>query len=147
MAKTTERDGAEARVGHEVVDHTSEITLRLHAPTFVGLVEEATRAFGELVPMAVRRQVAPEMREFEVEGVDRTAVLVHWLNEIVYLCEAEQWLPVEIDEVTERDRVLHIRASGASLARPFVLVKAATLHRARIEEQTGGLSVEVTLDV
>jgi SHS2 domain-containing protein len=137
----------DVEAGHELVDHTSEITIRFRAPTYGSLIEEATRAFGELVPAPLRGSVVGEPREFRVGGPDRAATLVEWLNELVYLCEVERWLAVD-STVTEEDGArLHIRARGVSLNEPFVWVKAATLHRAFVEEGPDGLVAEVTLDV
>jgi SHS2 domain-containing protein len=50
-------------------------------------------------------------------------------------------------EVAENDSGLAISARGVSLVAPFVLVKAATLHNARVREGDDGLEGEVTLDV
>jgi len=134
-------------VGHEFIDHTSEITLRVDAPTFPGLVEEATAGLGTLVPTALRGSATAGSRHFLIEGTDRTAALVDWLNEIVYLCEAEQWLPVD-PSVRETDGGgLSVRTRGVDLTEPWVAVKAATLHRAVVEEGPEGWSAEVTLDV
>jgi len=139
-------DGEQA--GHELVDHTSEVTLRLWAPTFPALVAEATRAFADLVPSDRRSaDEEPAWRELSVEARDRAAGLVGWLNEIIYLCEVEQWLPVDAD-VTESDSGrLRVRARGVRLEMPFVLVKAATLHNATVREGGRGVEGEVTLDV
>jgi SHS2 domain-containing protein len=139
-------DGEQA--GHELVDHTSEVTLRLWAPTFPALVAEATRAFADLVPPDRRgTDDGGSWRELSVEARDRAAALVGWLNEIIYLCEAEQWLPVDAD-VTEREGgELRVRARGVRLEMPFVLVKAATLHDATVREGDRGVEGEVTLDV
>jgi SHS2 domain-containing protein len=138
--------GRSGLVGHELVDHTSEVTVRLRAPTFAALLAEATRAFGDLVPEALRGEPDGGRRDFRIEGRDRAATLVDWLNEIVYSCEADQWLPVDV-EVAENDSGLAISARGVSLLAPFVLVKAATLHNARVHEGGDGLEGEVTLDV
>jgi len=70
-----------------------------------------------------------------------------WLNEAIYLCEAEQRLPVEIVTVTERDDGLSVRARCVQLERPWVAIKAATLHRASVVEGPEGVAAEVTLDV
>ena len=130
-----------------MVDHTSEITLRLRAPTFVDLIAEATRAFAELVPASMREHVTDERREFQVGGVDRAATLVEWLNEVVYLCDVDRWLPVELEVIAENAAGLRIRSKGVVLTEPFVLVKAATLHHASVTEGPQGLVGEVTLDV
>jgi SHS2 domain-containing protein len=133
--------------GHELVDHTAEVTLRLYAPTFSALVAQATSAFGELVPEALKQERDPdEWREMRVQALDRTGLLVGWLNEMIYLVEADQWLPVEV-KVTERDPELDIRARGVPLRAPFVHVKAATLHGAEVRKGPRGLEAEVTLDV
>lgn len=134
-------------MGHEFIDHTSEITLRVDAPTFPALVAEATAGLGTLVPPALRGSATDESRHFLIKGTDRTAALVDWLNEIVYLCEAEQWLPVD-PAVSEKDGGdLSVRTRGVDLTEPWVAVKAATLHRAVVEEGPEGWSAEVTLDV
>jgi SHS2 domain-containing protein len=134
--------------GHELVDHTSEVTLRLWAPTFPALVAEATRAFADLVPPDRRSADAGDaVLELSVEARDRAAGLVGWLNEIIYLCEVEQWLAVDA-EVTECDSgELRVRARGVRLDEPFVLVKAATLHNAIVREGSRGVEGEVTIDV
>lgn len=133
--------------GHELVDHTSEITVRIRAPTYAELIGEATRAFAELVPASLRGRANESPRDLRVEGVDKTALLVQWLNEIVYLCEVEHWLPTEVDLIETKGSVLRVRARGVPLEGPFAFVKAATLHRAAVDERPEGLVAEVTLDV
>lgn len=133
--------------GHELVDHTSEVTLRLYAPTFPALVAEATRAFGELVPASLKAGgPCGEPRDFQVKALDRAGLLVGWLNEMIYLAEAEPWLPVEVS-AAESDPGLLVRARGTPLREPFVLVKAATLYQAVVRKGPLGLEAEVTLDV
>jgi SHS2 domain-containing protein len=134
------------RAGHELVDHTSEITLRLRAPTLPMLMAEATKAFAKLVPSRLRG-AGGDWRDFRVEDPEPAVGLVEWLNETVYLCEVEQWLPVEAHfERIERGG-LRVRARGVRLDAPFVGVKAATLHDAVVRDDGRGLEAEVTLDV
>ena len=144
------REGAVVAVsdsGHEPVEHTSELTIRMEAPTFAALLEEATRAFVELVPAQLLGEIDDEWRTLTVNGVDRAASLVAWLNELVYLAEVEGWLPVEIVVVGDGRTPISVRARGRALTGPFVLVKAATLHGASVEPHGEGLQAEVTLDV
>ena len=139
--------GCTSEAGHEIVDHTSEIVLRVWAPDFPTLVQEATRAFGDLVPESIARAPRPGRRVFGATGRDRAAALVEWLNEAAYLCEAELWLPRDIEAEEPPDGGLSVWARGEALSEPFVLVKAATLHGARVEPKNGGLVAEVTLDI
>jgi SHS2 domain-containing protein len=137
----------QGRSGHEQVDHTSELTLRVRAPTFAQLVEEATRAFAGLVPGRIRGEPSDTEREFRLDAPDRVALLVDWLNELVYLAEAERWIPSDVRAESPDDTILRVRAPGTRLIEPFVLVKAATLHGAAVRETAGGLEAEVTLDI
>lgn len=132
--------------GYEFVDHTSEITLRLWAPTYGGLLEEATRAFAALVPESIERSASAGTRAFRLAATDPAAGLVEWLNELVYAAEADSWLATEAD-ATEDGGAVRVRARGDALSQPFVLVKAATLHGARAEDDTRGWTGEVTLDL
>ena len=133
--------------GHEHVEHTSEMTLRVRGPSFEALIEEATRAFVELVPERIRGPITTEARDFRLDAPDRAALLVDWLNELVYLGEAEAWLPAQVDvEAADEGGVL-VRATPMRLTEPFVLVKAATLHGAVVRKTERGLEAEVTLDI
>jgi SHS2 domain-containing protein len=134
---------------HEFVDHTSELTIRLRAGTFPELLAESGRAMGELMTRSRPKAPSEGWREVAAKGPDEAALLVAWLNELVYLGEVEQWAPAEIDiRVAEPGgEGVRARVRGVSLAKPFVLVKAATLHGLTIRRVGKGLEAEVTLDV
>jgi SHS2 domain-containing protein len=133
-------------VGHEVVDHTSELTLRLRAPSLPSLVAVSAEAFLELVPPERLGAALEETRVVRITGDDPVVLLVGWLNELVYLSEVELWLPTSVD-VDESDDGLEVHARGRRLLEPFVLVKAATFHEARVTAGERGLEAEVTLDI
>ncbi len=133
--------------GHEYVDHTSEMTIRVRAPSLAEVVGEATRAFVALVPDRSRGAVGRDEREFRLEAPDRAALLADWLNELVYLGEGECWLPVDVEVTTLGEASVLIRGRPLSLTEPFVSVKAATLHGVCVRETPRGLEAEVTLDL
>jgi SHS2 domain-containing protein len=164
---------------HQILDHTSEMILRLTAPDFRGLLEEAAAAFRELIPGGASSAVAPGgddpdgWRETTLHGTDRGTLLVEWLNELAFLAESEPWLPTMVESVEAvdgdaaeeqgdtRERPARegevpgalkaprmvVRSRGTRLARPFVLVKAATLHNLIYLEGPDGIEAEVTLDI
>lgn len=135
---------------HRLVDHTSELVIRLVAPGFTDLVVEAGRAFSTLVPAHLGGVQDPTVREIEVESRDPEGALVAWLNELVYLAEAERWVPTHVDASVEEGPSgvrLHVRARGRTLEHPFVLVKAATLHGLALRDTPEGVTAEVTLDI
>lgn len=137
----------EVAAGFEVLDHTSEVTLRLRAPDFAGLVTQATAGFLSFVAPERRAGTAAGTEDFEIDGGDRAATLVEWINELVFRAEAESWLPVEPTVEPVGTSGARIRARRLELSEPFVLVKAATLHDAEVREIGGGLEVDVTLDI
>lgn len=154
--------GDQRSSGHEFLDHTSEIVVRLHAGSFPELIAEAGWAFASLVPADAERHDVPAARELTLEGSDPAAMLVDWMNELVFLAEAERWIPSEIsvqeetdgatgpDSATDRGSstsVVRVRARGRILEQPFVLVKAATLHGVEVRRGPDGIEAEVTLDV
>jgi SHS2 domain-containing protein len=133
--------------GHDLADHTSEVVLRVHAPTFPELITEAVRGFADLVPERLLGPREAASRDLWVSATDRAAALVGLLNELVYLAEVERWVPVRVERVEEEPSGLRVRATGRRLSEPFVLVKAATLHGGVLREGPAGFRGEVTLDV
>lgn len=131
----------------EILDHTSEVTLRLRAPDFTGLIAQATAGFLSFVPEGSRGEVGEGTETFEVDAGDRAATVVEWINELVFHAEAESWLPVEptVEEIGGSG--VRVTARKLPLSKPFVLVKAATLHDAEIRDSEGSLEIEVTLDI
>jgi SHS2 domain-containing protein len=155
MEEHSERRSESLASGHVWLDHTSEVSVRLHAPSLPELIAEGARAFAELVPDHMEGMDAPEPRSFRLDAGDDTATLVGWLNDLVYLAEVERWIPTRVDatwENTERrlvgdgPRVIRVAARGRTLDRPFVLVKAATFHGAGVLTDPRGLEAEITLD-
>lgn len=134
-------------MGHEIVDHTSEIVLRLRAPTYGDLIAEGARGFASLVPDRLRGPVDLDVRTIEISASDPAGMLVDWLNELVYRAETECWLADDVQVRAADEGGLAIRARGIRLERPFVLVKAATLHDLELRSDADGIEAEVTLDV
>ena len=137
---------AKART-HAWHDHTSEVELALRAESFPGLLEEAGLALRELLSSAVPSAPAEAVRRVEVTAVDRDALLVDWLNELLYLAETASAVPVAVT-VTETSAT-HCTAevAWAPVAVAPSLVKAATLHGLAVREEDGGWAAEVIFDV
>lgn len=131
-------------MSYQWVEHTAELELSLEASTEAGIFEEALRAFGELLGDGELAEIVE--REVRFEGRDRAALLVDWLDELVYLAETEGLVP---------ERVLAIELSpdglratvAARRGEPPHLVKAATYHRLRFEPAHDGFRATLVLDV
>jgi len=132
---------------HELIDHTSEVRLRLRAASLGALLAEAGRALAELQLRGVERPVHAGFKRVQLAAPDRERLLVDWLNELIFLAETERWVATgfEIERVDARSII--VRAGGVEVPRARGLVKAATLHGLRITDVDGALEGEVILDV
>ena len=138
---------SDVSASHELIDHTSEVRLRLRARSLGDLLAEAGRALAELQLRGVEAGAAPGTRRLRIGAADRESLLVDWLNELIFLAETERWVATgfEIEQVDARS--VEATASGVEVARISGLVKAATMHGLRVAEMDGALEGEVILDV
>ena len=131
---------------HEIADHASEIRLRLRAPSLGGLLQEAGQALAELQLRGAQTTPAG-WRTIELSSPDRAVLLVDWLNELIYLAEAERWVGVHFAVDSAVDGRVLARVRGVRLDRAAALLKAATMHELRVVDVPGGFEGEVILDV
>jgi SHS2 domain-containing protein len=131
----------------EVVEHPGEVRLRLRAESFGALAVVAGRALAELELRRVPGEGAGAWREVAVTGRDAEALLVNWLNELIYLAETERWMGVEYTMVGATDTTLRMRVRGITVERAPSCVKAATFHGLHVVPVPGGLEADIVLDV
>ena len=132
---------------HRFVDHTSEIGLRVQAATFPEMLAEAGRGLARLLLRERVVEATGEAREIEVSSHDREALLVDWLNELLFEAEVRLWVPVEFEVLEASDTHIRARVRGAAVEVPPSIVKAATFHGLEVLETPEGLEAEVILDV
>lgn len=132
-----------------MLEHPGEVRLRLRASSFGELAATAGRALAELELKRVppTAAAADVWREVTVAGRDRAALLVNWLNELIYLAETERWVGTEFALVRETPTGLAMRVKGITVDRAPSQVKAATFHGLRIAASDTGVQAEVVLDV
>jgi SHS2 domain-containing protein len=126
------------------VDHTAELELRINAPTEAAVFEDALRAFGELAgDVQAAECVAFDV---ELEAPDRAALLVRWLDELVFRAETQDLVPDEVERLELGDGRLAatVRASRGA---PRHLVKGVTYSGLAFEPEDGGYRATVVLDV
>jgi SHS2 domain-containing protein len=132
---------------HAWHDHTAEIELALRAESLAGLLEEAGASLGELLSRSEPSGSPGPARRIEVTAVDRDALLVDWLNELLYLAETESALPVAVSVSQAEATHLVAEVRWAPVPETPSLVKAATLHGLAVREEDGGFAAEVIFDV
>jgi SHS2 domain-containing protein len=127
---------------YRFVDHTAELELEIEAGSAEGVLEEALRAFGELVGEAHGERTEHAV---SLEAADEPALLAAWLEELVFLAETEGFVAESADV-----DVVGTRAEGVLRGRqgePRPLVKAVTLHRLRLRRRNGVWEGRAVLDV
>src|SRR6185503_16264316 len=95
----------------------------------------------------VSMEPAGEARELEVSSHDREALLVDWLNELLFVAETGLWVPLEFEVLEVSGTRVRARARGTTVEAPPSIVKAATFHGLEVRETADGFTAEVILDV
>ena len=125
-------------------EHTAELELQIEASSEAAVFEEALIAFAELLGDGGGD---PMTRELEVEAEESSMLLVEWLSELVYLSEAEQFVPAQIASLELANGRLRATLEGHR-GEPRHLVKAVTLHRLALwQDEAAGWHARVVLDV
>lgn len=135
------------RASSQALEHTAEVRLRIQAPSLAELLAEAGRALGAVELGGEAARPVGAWRRVEVRSADRDALLVDWLNELVFLAETERWVPVDFQMLTVTATTVRARVRGVRLPESPARVKAATFHGLRIAETPAGLAADVILDV
>lgn len=136
---------------HTFEDHTGELRVRVRARSLAELFEEAARALAEVMAEGEDPDgepgppFAPE--RISLEARDREALLVDWLNELIFRAEIGKKLytGVQIDLIDGRALSAEVWGRAAKTARTFV--KAATFHGLRISEGPDGATATVLFDI
>ena len=134
----------------ESIEHTADVGIAVRAATLRDLFETAAEGmFSFLIdPMQVDNRA---WRERRIEADDVGGLLVAWLNDLLVLLAAEQFLPriFVVDEVT--DRRLHATIHGEPVDpanHHFKLdIKAATYHMLSVNQTDDGWSARIIFDV
>ena len=134
----------------EILDHTADIGFRAFGATLAELFVNAALALE-----SIAMETAAVQPRFEyplaAQGEDRESLLVNWLNEIVYYLDGVR-VAMSRFEVTELTPT-HVRAKSWGEPRDehrhpaSIVIKAATYHQLKIEEQGGRWTASVFLDI
>ena len=126
------------------VEHTAELELEIEAPSQEAVFGEALAAFAELAGNGSGPRTT---RHLEVEADEPALLLAEWLSELVYLADAEQFVPERIAALELAEDRLRATIEG-HLGEPRPFVKAVTLHRLELRpDDTVGWRARVVLDV
>ena len=130
---------------HSLEEHVGEVELRVEGESLADLFTETAHAIGEVLGHAVPDDPGVH-RGVTLEAPDRNALLVDWMNELVYLTDRNERIYEARIEVIN-DRMLKGTLHGRSVANLRQQIKAATFHGLEIHDVAGHLVANVVLDV
>jgi SHS2 domain-containing protein len=138
---------ARLAAGYEEVEHTADLQLHIWGPDLLSLCEQAAHGVQQLLqacrvatPIAIHESLA-------VAAADSAALLVTWLNELLYLHEMRQarFFRFELRLTAEGLAADLIGEAGWAAQRS---IKAATYHNLAITPRpSGGYEAVITFDV
>ena len=136
--------------GFEYFDVAADVGVRAWGPTLSHAFRQC--ALGVFQLIAELSDVTPrETRELRAAGDNREALLVNWINELLYLHDIEGFLVRNITFPVFEEGLIHSIVHGESLDpnrhRPGTIVKAATFHGIQIHEVSGQWEIRLILDV
>lgn len=105
------------------IDHTGEVELLIEGSSEEEIFADALRAFRELAA----GEGEPATRVIALEAAGRSDLLARWLEELIYLADAEGFVPEQVSEIeVERDGLRAEVEGRVGSSSP--LVKAVTYH-------------------
>lgn len=125
------------------VEHTSELELSIEATSREGVFSESLVALGELFDAPDGTEI---VHQLSVSATDLPALLVEWLNELVYVAESEGVAPERVIRMELGNKHLDATISGRRTL-PRALVKAVTYHRLEFDRAGEGWRARVVMDV
>jgi SHS2 domain-containing protein len=131
----------------ERIEHPGEVRVRLRAASFGEVAAVAGAALAELQLRRQPPEASDTWREVTTRGRDREALLVNWLNELIYLADTERWVGTEFSPIRDTETELVMRARGVTVETAPSQVKAATFHGLCITNTRSGVVADMVLDV
>ena len=128
------------------VDHTADWSIRVRGVTLPELFVCA--AIGMYSLVADLSSVTPTVeRAIKVKGVDAEALLINWLNELVYHTEMDGLVFCEFHIESFAPTWLHAIARAGRGIQLKKQIKAVTFHDLQIVSTGDGYEVTIVFDV
>ena len=134
----------------EFIDHTADIGVKAYGADMKQLFANAGRGLFSIIT-ELEGVGVKESRDILVTAPDRESLLVNWLNELIYLFEANDILFIRFDIISVSATQIHAIGYGEKIDMAKhglkTQVKAATYHMLKIEENKDSWQAQVIFDV
>jgi SHS2 domain-containing protein len=136
----------------EILEHPADIGLRARGPTLAGLFENAAAGMMEIAasPAGIRER---EQKPITAQAPDREALLVTFLEEILWLVDGQGWLPARV--AVPLCGISETAVAATAFGEPRdtsrhhmrLIIKAVTYHQLAVRQTEQGWEAEVYFDI
>jgi SHS2 domain-containing protein len=133
---------------YEIIEHTADVGIRAVAPTLAGVFEEIASGLFEIMDCYRPEVAAREERQIDVTGADTGALLVAFIDELLFVQESDTSVFTKLTIVHIDEQ--HLRALvglAPAVGDLGTAVKAATYHQLEVTGGGGEWRARVYLDV
>ncbi len=130
---------------YEEIDHTADWAFRAFGKDLKELYANAAYALFALEGALDAQSTLT--REIHVEGIDREALLVNWLSELLFQQETKRETYQKFDITQLTDTELEATVHGAQTQPITKFIKAVTYHDLKIEQTENGWQATIVVDV
>ena len=136
--------------GFEIIDHTADVGIIAYGADVKELFSNAALALFSLItePESIEEKL---QRGLEISSEDRDSLLVEWLNELIYLFDAEHILfnKFEIEGLSRNQlkATCYGEKIDPSKHRIRTGIKAATYHMLEVDRDNNGYKAQIIFDV
>jgi SHS2 domain-containing protein len=133
----------------QLLEHTADIGIAAAGESLAVLFQQAALGLRQLI---TSETICPLLeKQLHVTASDREELLVNWLGELLYLFEAQLFLPAQIafDAVSETSLCATLKGEIVDpAAKPVEReVKAITYHQIKVEQGADGWIAQVFVDL
>ncbi len=127
------------------LEHTADIKFRAFGKTMNEVIENCVEAMAEY--MSDSKIKPAKGKKIDVRGEDNESLLYNFLDEIIYLIDAENFVACKAD-VTTRGYNLHAELYGDDTSKyNLKQIKSATYAEMYVKQNIKGWEAQVVLDV
>jgi SHS2 domain-containing protein len=134
----------------EFIDHTADVGIIAYGVDIKQLFSNAALALFSLItePESITEELHHNL---EISSEDRDSLLVEWLNELIYLFDAEHVLFNRFDIASLSNKRLKATCYGEKIDplrhRIKIGVKAATYHMLKVDKDSNGYKAQIIFDI
>lgn len=136
--------------GYRLIDHTADLGIEVEGPDMAALFEQAAWALFDVL-VQYKPGAAASVRVLQIEGQDRTDLMINWLRELLYLFSGEELVlsAVEIESISDTSLRARMCVEPFSAGRHRVRheIKAVTYHQAAVDPANDAWRARVIFDI